>query len=109
MKKLISLREVILRVNLEYINSASQADEYRTEPAFKLQGSYRNMNRIAEKIVAIMNPEELKTLILAHYEQESQTLTTGAEANLLKFKELIGWMNKTEKKRWNNIKKPKLL
>ncbi|MDM8538375.1 AAA family ATPase, partial [Desulfobacterales bacterium HSG17] len=105
MKKLITLREIILKVNLEYINSASQADEYRTEPPFKLQGSYRNMNRLAEKIVPIMNPEELKTLILAHYEQESQTLTTGAEANLLKFKELIGWMDKTEKKRWNDIKK----
>ena len=44
------MRDVILKVNLEYIRSAAQADEYRTEPPFKLQGSYRNMNKMAEKI-----------------------------------------------------------
>ena len=49
MKKLIRVRDVVLKVNREYIRSAAQSDEYRTEPPFKLQGSYRNMNRIAEK------------------------------------------------------------
>ncbi len=48
------------------------------------------MNKIAEKIVAIMNDDELDSLILSHYEGESQTLTSGAEANMLKFKEIIG-------------------
>jgi hypothetical protein len=105
MKKLITLREIILKVNKEYIYSAAQADEYRTEPPFKLQGSYRNMNRIAGKIPPIMNADELKTLILSHYENEAQTLTTGAEANILKFKELTGWQIETEKKRWAEIKK----
>jgi tetratricopeptide (TPR) repeat protein len=105
MKKLIVVREIILKVNLQYIYSAAQADEYRTEPGFKLQGSYRNMNRIAGKIMPVMNDEELKTLILAHYEQEAQTLTTGAEANLLKFKELIGWMSEAEQARWEEIKR----
>ena len=28
-----------------------KADEFRTEPPFRLQGSYRNMNRLAEKVV----------------------------------------------------------
>jgi hypothetical protein len=32
----------------------SQEDAYRTEPPFKLQGSYRNMNKMAEKVVAAM-------------------------------------------------------
>ncbi|MDM8556785.1 DNA repair ATPase [Desulfococcaceae bacterium HSG7] len=105
MEKLIKVRDVILKVNLEYIHSASQAEEYRTEPPFKLQGSYRNMNRIAEKIVPIMNPEELKTLISAHYENESQTLTSDTEANLLKFKEMTGWADETEQQRWLDIKK----
>jgi hypothetical protein len=105
MKKLVAIREVILRVNQEYIYSAAQADDYRTEPPFRLQGSYRNMNRLAEKVVPIMNDEELHGLILDHYRNEAQTLTTGAEANLLKFKELIGSLTDEETARWEEIKK----
>ena len=45
-------------------------------------------NKLAEKIFSVMNDKELETLLLSHYENESQTLTSGAEANLLKFKEL---------------------
>jgi hypothetical protein len=63
-------------VNAQYIASASQEDAYRTEPPFKLQGSYRNMNKIAEKIVAVMNDDEVERLIDDHYQGESQTLTT---------------------------------
>jgi len=105
MQKLMTVRDVILKVNEQYIYSAAQADEYRTEPPFRLQGSYRNMNRLAEKVLPVMNDAELKTLILSHYENESQTLTTGAEANFLKFKELVGWMDDAERARWEEIKK----
>ena len=105
LQKLLCVRDVILKVNLEYIRSAAQSDEYRTEPAFKMQGSYRNMNRLAEKVLPIMNDEEVEALILDHYEQESQTLTTGAEANALKFKELLGIQNEEEQARWTEIKK----
>ncbi len=105
MKKLVMIREVILRVNQEYIYSAAQADEFRVEPPFRMQGSYRNMNRLAEKVVAIMNDDEVRALIVDHYRGESQTLTTGAEANLLKFKELIGALKPEEKARWEDIKK----
>jgi hypothetical protein len=104
LKKLLKLQEVILKVNLEYIRSAAQSDEYRTEPAFKLQGSYRNMNKLAEKVMPIMNDQELHTLILSHYEAESQTLTSGAEANMLRFKQLIGVMTGAEAQRWEDIK-----
>jgi hypothetical protein len=79
--------------------------EYRTEPAFKLQGSYRNMNRLAEKIVPVMTEGEIEELLSAYYRNESQTLTTGAEANLLKFKELIGKLTPAESARWEEIKK----
>ncbi len=103
MQKMMVVRDVILKVNQQYIYSAGQADEYRTEPAFKLQGSYRNMNRIVEKIVPIMNDDELKTLIMAHYENEAQTLTTGTEANLLKFKKMTGWITPAEEDRWEEI------
>ena len=82
MRKLIVVRNVILNVNRQYIDSAAQADEYRTEPAFKLQGSYRDMNKIAERIAAIMNEEELDVLIDSHYENQAQTLTTGASSQL---------------------------
>ncbi len=105
MSKMITVRNVLLKVNEEYIRSAGQADEYRTEPAFKMQGSYRNMARLSEKVEAVMNERELQTLIVSDYENEAQTLTTGAEANLLKFKELIGIQTDTEKERWNEIKK----
>jgi hypothetical protein len=105
MKKLVMIREVILRVNQEYIHSAAQSDEFRTEPPFRLQGSYRNMNRLAEKVVTIMNDDEVRAIILDHYRGESQTLTTGTEANMLKFKELIGIQTADEKARWEDIKK----
>jgi hypothetical protein len=104
MKKLVKIREVVLRVNQEYIHSAAQADEFRTEPPFKLQGSYRNMNRLAEKVVPIMNDQEVLDLVLDHYRNESQTLTTGAEANLLKFEEITALLSGADQARWEEIK-----
>lgn len=104
LRKLLRVRDVVLRVNRAYIRSAAQADEYRTEPPFKLQGSYRNMNRIAEKIAAVMNEAELQALIVGSYEQDAQTLTTDNEANLLKFKELLGILTPEEQERWDAIK-----
>ena len=105
MQKLMRVRDVILTVNKEYIRSAAQSDDYRTEPSFKLQGSYRNMNRIAEKVVPIMNDAELTSLIVSNYENDAQTLTSGTEANLLKFKELTGLLTDVETERWNDIKR----
>lgn len=105
LKHLFRVRDSILRVNLEYIDSAAQEDAYRVEPSFKLQGSYRNMNRIAEKVIPLMTPEEVEALIFDHYQNESQTLTTGAEANLLKFRELEGVLTEEEQARWDQIKK----
>lgn len=103
MKKLLRVRDIILKVNLGYIESAAQEDAYRTEPPFKLQGSYRNMNKIAEKVLPVMNDQELETLITTHYENEAQTLTAGAEANLLKFSILQGRMDEAGKTRWQEI------
>jgi hypothetical protein len=104
MKKLVKIRDIVLRVNQEYIHSAAQADEFRTEPPFRLQGSYRNMNRLAEKVVSIMNDGEVQSLIIDHYRGESQNLTTGAESNYLKFREMIGVQTPAEKTRWEEIK-----
>ena len=104
-RHLFEVRDTILRVNQEYIRSAAQEDAYRTEPPFKLQGSYRNMSRIAEKVLPLMTREEIRGLILDHYRNESQTLTAGAEANLLKFKEFEGIASEQETARWADIKK----
>ncbi|MGE3310584.1 MAG: DNA repair ATPase [Limisphaerales bacterium] len=104
-RRLLAVREVVLRVNQEYIASAGQADEFRTEPAFRLQGSYRNMNRLAERIAPIMNDDEIRALLVDHYRNEAQTLTTGSEANLLKFKELMGWLGPEEQTRWDEIRR----
>jgi hypothetical protein len=104
LRKLTKIRDVIFRVNQEYIHSAAQAEEYRTEPAFRLQGSYRDMSKIAVKVLPVVNDAELDELLLSHYTNESQTLTSGAEANLLKFKEMVGWMNEKDKHRWEDIK-----
>ena len=104
MRKLMRVRDVILTVNQEYIRSAAQSDDYRTEPAFKLQGSYRNMNRIAEKVLPIMNDDELTALIVSNYENDAQTLTSGTEANLLKFRELVDLLSDEDTERWNDIK-----
>ncbi|MFA5591196.1 MAG: AAA family ATPase, partial [Lysobacteraceae bacterium] len=104
LKRLIAVREVVYKVNQQYIASAAQADAYRTEPPFKLQGSYRNMNKLAEKVSAVMNEAEMQQLIADHYQGESQLLTTGAEENLLKLAELRGTLSPAEAARWEQIK-----
>jgi hypothetical protein len=105
MTKLIAVRDVIFKVNQEYIRSAAMEEQYRTEPPFQLQGSYRNMNRIAERIVPIMNDQELQTLIDSSYEQDAQTLTSGAESNLLRYGEMMGRLDEAEAERWEQIKR----
>ncbi|WP_434679911.1 DNA repair ATPase [Pseudomonas sp. R1-18] len=104
LRRLMTVREVLLKVNAAYIDSASQAAQYRTEPPFRLQGSYRNMNRLAERISPVMNEAEIDQLITDHYRAESQLLTSGAEENLLKLAELRGQLNPEQAARWTRIK-----
>jgi len=104
LKKMMTIQDVVLKINKQYIASAAQDDKYRTEPSFKLQGSYRNMNKMTEKVSAVMNDEELMQLIADHYLGEAQLLTTGAEDNLLKLAELRGNITKEQSERWSQIK-----
>jgi len=104
LQKMFVIQELILKVNQQYIASAAQADRYRTEPPFKLQGSYRNMNKMAEKVSSVMNQDELMQLIEDHYQGESQLLTNGTEENLLKLAELRGNMSEEQQTRWTQIK-----
>jgi hypothetical protein len=103
LRQLLRIREVALKVNRQYIASAAQDDAFRTEPRFQLQGSYRNMNKMAERVLAVMNDAELERLIDDHYAGEAQTLTTGAEHNLLKLAELRGRMTEAQQRRWQEI------
>ena len=105
LQRLLTVRDVVYRVNQQYIASAAQADRYRVEPPFRLQGSYRNMNKLAEKISPVMNAAELQQLIADHYQGESQLLTTGAEENLLKLAELRGTLDEARAARWAQIKR----
>jgi len=104
LEKVIRVRDTVLKANEQYIKSAAMEDVYRTEPSFKLQGSYRDMNKLVAKIVPIMNDNELNSLLLTHYESESQTLTSAAEANLLKYKEMTATLSDVELERWETIK-----
>ncbi|MFC8655949.1 DNA repair ATPase [Streptomyces parvus] len=103
LRHLLTARDTVLAVNAAYIASAAQTDATRTEPPFRLQGSYRNMNKIAERIVPVMNDDELSAVIDDHYAGEAQTLTTGAEANLLKLAALRGTLTAEQAERWAAI------
>ncbi|SHF84825.1 DNA repair ATPase [Dysgonomonas macrotermitis] len=100
----IIIRNVVLEVNKNYISSAAMQDAYRIEPPFKLQGSYRDMNKMVGQVVPLMNTKEINALVLSHYESESQTLTADAEANLLKLKEIAGLQSGSDRDRWEQIK-----
>jgi hypothetical protein len=104
LQHLLRCQQTLLAVNAEYIRSAAMEDAYRTEPRFQLQGSYRNMNKLAEKVVQALTPPEVDALVVDHYQGESQTLTTGAESNLLKLAELRGALSSEQAARWAEIK-----
>ncbi|MCY0955241.1 DNA repair ATPase [Streptomyces sp. H27-S2] len=103
LRHLFTARSTVLAVNSAYIASAAQSDASRTEPPFQLQGSYRNMNKIAARISPVMNDAELDAVIDDHYTAEAQTLTTGAEANLLKLGALRGTLTPQQAARWTEV------
>ncbi|MGW3559052.1 DNA repair ATPase [Streptomyces sp. NPDC000963] len=101
--RLLTARETVLAVNEEYIASAARSDAARTAPPFRLQGSYRTMNRIAARISPAMNDAELAAVIDDHYTAEAQTLTTEAEANLLRLAELRGTLTPEQAARRDEV------
>ncbi|MEJ7808399.1 MAG: AAA family ATPase, partial [Telluria sp.] len=103
LQRLFKVRDALLGVNMAYIASAAQEDAYRIEPPFKLQGSYRNMSKLTPKISALMKDDELDALLRDHYRGEAQTLTTGAEENLLKLAHMLGRPSALEQARWQEM------
>jgi hypothetical protein len=59
---------------------------------------------MAEKVFPVMTDQEVTQLVLDHYYNEAQTLTTGAESNILKFKEMMGMQADEDRARWAEIK-----
>ncbi|WP_217170087.1 DNA repair ATPase [Streptomyces sp. AC512_CC834] len=104
LRHLVAARETVLAVNAAYIASAAQEDAARTEPPFRLQGSYRNMNKIAQRVRPVMNDAERAAVLDDHYTAEAQTLTHGAEANLLKLAELRGTLTPDQAARWAEVR-----
>lgn len=104
LRHLQRVQAVVLRNNEAYIASAAQADASRTEPPYRLQGSYRNMNKMAQRVLPVMNDAELEAVIDDHYVGEAQTLAADAEANLLKLAELRGRLSAAEEARWAVVK-----
>ena len=103
LRRLRQIQKLLLKVNAAYIASASQGAAYRNEPPFLLQGSYRNMAKLAARVVPVMNDAELENLLTDHYASESQTLTSGAEENLLKLAQLRGQLSEEQSERWQQI------
>ncbi|NSL56908.1 DNA repair ATPase [Uliginosibacterium sp. IMCC34675] len=104
LQRLFRARNMLLKVNASYIASAAQQEDYRSEPPFKLQGSYRNMSKLAARITPLMTEQELDSLLRDHYRGEAQTLTTGAEENLLKLAHLLEAPTPDEQARWQEIR-----
>ncbi|MDV7397417.1 hypothetical protein RZS08_38805, partial [Arthrospira platensis SPKY1] len=62
------------------------------------------MNKLMSGIVPILNDKEVLQLVLDHYQNESQMLTSDAEANILKLYELMHILDSEKQQRWDAIK-----
>ncbi|GAA1390376.1 DNA repair ATPase [Kitasatospora putterlickiae] len=102
--KLLRIRTTVLAVNRAYTYSAAQSDRTRTEPPFLLQGSYRNMAKIAQRVIPAMDDAELDALIDDHYRAEAQALGAETEAQLLKLADLRGTLTPDQAARWAAVK-----
>jgi hypothetical protein len=103
LRHLRTVQRTVLAVNRRYIASAATDTAYRTEPSFLLQGSYRNMARIAARILPAMTDPEVEAVIDDHYDAEAQALTGDAEANLLRLADIRGRMTEQQQQRWTEI------
>ncbi|MFG2908296.1 DNA repair ATPase [Kitasatospora sp. NPDC048286] len=102
---LLHLRSTVLAVNRAYLASAAQDDRARTEPPFLLQGSYRNMAKLAQRLDPALTRPELDALLADHYRAEAQPLGADAEAQLLKLAELRGVLTEEQEARWAQLKR----
>ncbi|MYS64636.1 AAA family ATPase, partial [Streptomyces sp. SID5473] len=100
LRQVLAARETVLSVNSAYIASAGVSEAARTEPPFRLQGSYRNMNRIVQRLSPAMTEAEVAAVVTDHYTAEAQALPGDTEANLLKLAALRGTLDEAGAVRW---------
>jgi hypothetical protein len=103
---LVHARDRLLLVNELYIRSATLDDTMRGEPPFLLQGSYRNMAKLAARIVPVMTGDEVEAVLADHYRAEAQTLGSAAAWNLARLAELAGRPSDADelRRRWSEEK-----
>ncbi|MEW1552168.1 DNA repair ATPase [Streptomyces tsukubensis] len=104
LRQVLAARETVLAVNSAYIASAGVSEAARTEPPFRLQGSYRNMNRIVQRLSPAMTEAEVAAVVTDHYTAEAQALPGDTEANLLKLAALRGTLDEPGAVRWAAVK-----
>ncbi|MFJ2865422.1 DNA repair ATPase [Kitasatospora sp. NPDC087314] len=102
---LLHLRTTVLAVNRAYLASAAQDDRTRTEPPFLLQGSYRNMSKLAQRLDPALTRPELDALLTDHYRAEAQPLGAEAEAQLLKLAALRDTLTPDQAARWAELRR----
>ncbi|PJE94164.1 DNA repair ATPase [Streptomyces carminius] len=103
LRGLLRVRRTVLAVNAAYIASAAQDEDSRTEPPFRLQGSYRDTAALAGRLVPVMTDEEVEALLDDHYTAQARTLGRDAEANLLRLAELRGRLTGERARRWAEV------
>ncbi|MFF3554309.1 DNA repair ATPase [Streptomyces tsukubensis] len=103
LRQVLAARETVLAVNSAYIASAGVSEAARTEPPFRLQGSYRNMNRIVQRLSPAMTEAEVAAVVTDHYTAEAQALPGDTEANLLKLAALRGTLDEAGAVRWSAV------
>ncbi|MEU5978262.1 DNA repair ATPase [Streptomyces sp. NPDC047315] len=104
LRHVLAARRTVLAVNAAYIASAGVSQEARTEPPFRLQGSYRDMNRIVQRLSPAMDAAELAAVVTDHYTAEARALPGDTEANVLKLAELRGALDGPDAARWAAVK-----
>src|SRR5690606_513388 len=93
LKDILKIRNIVVKVNENYIQSAAIQDNCRPGPALKLPGSERSMSRLVAQVVPVMNDQERQQLSMWRYVNESQTLAADTESNRLELKELAGLLS----------------
>ncbi|MDD1057624.1 DNA repair ATPase [Streptomyces cocklensis] len=85
LRQALHVRRVLLAVNAAYIAAAVEGGE-----PFQLQGSYRDMARLAGRLHPTLTPADVDALITDHYRAEAHTLASGAGAALRRLASLRG-------------------
>lgn len=100
----LAVRDVLMAVNRACLASASIQEAFRVDPAFELQGSYRDMVEICRAIQPDWTFEQRMAALTRHYEGQAGLLGARGEYNFLAFKRLLGELREEEETRLEHIR-----